>query len=72
MKTLGEQKQYLKELISQYDELIDKKPRNYLVSIFLNFIKEEKYSTQRKLRNIREKEIECIYFAKNYQWFNQS
>ena len=72
MKTLGEQKQYLKELISQYDELIDKKPRNYLVSIFLNFIKEEKYSTQRKLRNIREKEIECIYFAKTYQWFNQS
>ena len=70
MKTFGEHKDYLKDLISQYDELIDKKPRNNLVSIFLNFIKEEKYSTKRKLRNIREKEIECIYFARNYQWFN--
>jgi len=72
MKSLVEQKEYLKALISHYDDLIELKPRNHLVSIFLNFIKEEKYTTKRKLRNIREKEIECIYFAKNYQWFNQS
>ena len=68
MKSLGEQKEYLKALISHYDDLIATRPRNQLVSIFLNFIKEEKYSTKRKLRNIREKEIEGIYFAKNYQW----
>ena len=43
------------------------KPRNALVSSFLNFIKEEKYKSIKRLRNIREKEIECIYFAKNFR-----
>ena len=67
MRSFEEHKQYLKDLISHYEELIEMKPRNPLVSNFLNFIKEEKYRCIRKLRNIREKEIECIYFAKTYR-----
>ena len=70
MRSFEEQKEYLKDLISQYEELIRKKPRNNLVSNFLNFIKEEKFNTQRKLRNIREKEIECIYFARTFKGIN--
>ena len=70
MRSFKEQKEYLKDLISQYDLLIANKPRNDLVSIFLNFIKDEKFNTQRKLRNIREKEIECIYWAKNFGGIN--
>ena len=46
------------------------KPRNALVSSFLNFIKEEKYKSIKRLRNIREKEIECIYFAKTFRGIN--
>ena len=67
MRSFEEQKQYLKDLISHYEELIEMKPRNPLVSSFLNFIKEEKYKSIRRLRNIREKEIECIYFTKTYR-----
>ena len=70
MGSFKEQKEYLKDLISQYDLLIANKPKNDLVSIFLNFIKDEKFNTQRKLRNIREKEIECIYFAKTFRGIN--
>ena len=70
MRSLKAQKEYLKDLLSQYDLLIANKPRNNLVSIFLNFIKDEKFNTQRKLRNIREKEIECIYFAKTFKGIN--
>ena len=70
MGSLKEQKEYLKDLISQYDLLIANKPRNNLVSIFLNFIKDEKFNTQRKLRNIREKEIECLIFAKTFRGIN--
>ena len=65
-----EQKEYLKALVSHYDDLISISPRNQLVNIFLNFIKEEKYSTKKKLRKIREKKIECLNFGRNYQWFN--
>tara|TARA_R100000406_G_scaffold64775_1_gene45553 strand:- start:207 stop:422 length:216 start_codon:yes stop_codon:yes gene_type:complete len=71
MITLREQKQYLKERIEHYESLITMRPQNDLVSNFSDFIKEELFNSKRKLRNIREKEIECIYFAKNYQWFNQ-
>ncbi len=70
MRSFEEQKQYLKDLIFHYDELIEMKPRNALVSNFLNFIKEEKYKSIRRLRNIRDKEIECIYFSKTYKGFN--
>ena len=70
MRSFEEHKQYLKDLISHYEELIEMKPRNALVSNFLNFIKEEKYKSIRKLRNIREKEIECIYFAKTFRGIN--
>ena len=70
MRSFKEQKEYLKDLISQYELLIANKPRNDLVSIFLNFIKDEKFNTKRKLRNIREKEIECIYFAKTFRGIN--
>ena len=72
MNTFEEQKEYFIGLIESYKQILEKNPKDSFVSPFQNFIKEEKYSTQRKLRNIREKEIECIYFAKNYQWFNQS
>ena len=67
MRSFEEHTQYLKDLISHYEELIEMKPRNALVSNFLNFIKEEKYKSIRKLRNIREKEIEIIYWAKNFK-----
>ena len=67
MRSLEEHKQYLKDLISHYEEVIEMKPRNALVSSFLNFIEEEKYKSIRRLRNIREKEIECIYFAKTFR-----
>ena len=70
MRSFEEHKQYLKDLISHYEELIEMKPRNALVSNFLNFIKEEKYKSIRKLRNIREKEIEIIYWAKNFGGIN--
>ena len=70
MRSFEEHKQYLKDLISHYEELIEMKPRNNLVSNFLNFIKEEKYKNIRRLRNIREKELECNYFAKTYKGFN--
>ena len=66
MRSLEEQKEYFKDLITHYESLIDMKPRNDLVVNFLNFIKEEMYSSKSRLRNIREKEMECIYFAKNY------
>ena len=68
--TFEEQKNYLKDLITHYEELIEMKPRNDLVVHFLNFIKEEMYGSKRRLRNIREKEIECLNFAKNYQGIN--
>ena len=70
LRSFKEQKEYLKDLISQYENLIRNNPRNHLVSNFLNFIKDEKFNTQRKLRNIREKEIECIFFAKNFRGIN--
>ena len=70
LRSFKEQKEYLKDLISQYEDLIRSKPRNQFVSNFLNFIKDEKFNTQRKLRNIREKEIECIYFAKTFRGIN--
>ena len=70
MRSFEEHKQYLKDLISHYDELIEMKPRNALVSSFLNFIKEELYGSKRRLRNIREKEIECIYWARNFGGIN--
>ena len=70
MRSFEEHKQYLKDLISHYEELIEMKPRNALVSSFLNFIKDEKYKSIRRLRNIREKEIECIYFARTFKGIN--
>ena len=70
MRTLEDQKKYLRDLISHYEELIDMKPRNDLINNFMEFIKEEKYMNIRRLRNIREKEIECIYFAKTYKGIN--
>ena len=70
MRSFEEHKQYLKDLISHYEELIEMKPRNALVRSFLNFIKEELYGSKRRLRNIREKEIECIYWAKNFGGIN--
>ena len=50
MRSFEEHKQYLKDLISHYDELIEMKPRNALVSSFLNFIKDEKYKQMLKDR----------------------
>ena len=70
MRSFEEHTQYLKDLISHYEELIEMKPRNALVSNFLNFIKEEKYKSIKNLRKIREKEIECIYWAKNFKGIN--
>ena len=70
MRSFEEHKQYLKDLISHYEELIEMKPRSEFVHDFLNFIKEEKYKSIRRLRNIREKEIECIYFAKTFRGIN--
>ena len=70
LRSIKEQKEYLKDLISHYENLIRNNPRNHLVSNFLNFIKDEKFNTQRKLRNIREKEIECIFFAKTFRGIN--
>ena len=70
MRSFEEHTQYLKDLISHYEELIEMKPRNALVSSFLNFIKEEKYKSIGRLRNIREKEIECTYWAKNFKGIN--
>ena len=70
MRTLEEQKKYLRGLISHYEELIEMKPTNNLVNNFMEFIKEEKYKNLRRLRNIREKELECNYFAKTYKGFN--
>ena len=67
MRTLEEQKKYLRDLISHYEELIDIKPRSQFIIDFLDFIKEELYGSKRRLRNIREKEMECIYFAKNFR-----
>ena len=70
MRTLEDQKKYLRELICHYEELLHMKPRSEFVHDFLNFIKEEKYKSIRKLRNIREKEIEIIYWAKNFGGIN--
>tara|TARA_Y100000816_G_C25948241_1_gene494612 strand:- start:118 stop:330 length:213 start_codon:yes stop_codon:yes gene_type:complete len=70
MKSFEEQKQYFKELISHYESLLSMDPMNELVRNYLDFIKEELFNSRRKLRNIREKEIECLYFARNYQWFS--
>ena len=54
--TIEEQKDYLKDLITHYESLIDMKPRNDLVIHFLEFIEEEMYRIKSRLRNIREKE----------------
>ena len=70
MRTLDEQKKYLRELISHYEDLIEMKPRSQFIGDFLDFIKEELYGSKRRLRNIREKEVECIYFAKNFRGIN--
>ena len=67
MRTLEDQKKYLRELISHYEDLIEMKPRSQFIGDFLDFIKEELYGSKRRLRNIREKEMECIYFAKNFR-----
>ena len=67
MRTLEEQKKYLRDLISHYEDLIEMKPRSQFVGDFLGFIKEELYGSKRRLRNIREKEIEIIYWAKNFK-----
>ena len=67
MRTLEDQKEYLRDLISHYEDLIEMKPRSQFVWDFLGFIKEELYGSKRKLRNIREKEIEIIYWAKNFK-----
>ena len=67
MRTLEDQKKYLRDLISHYEDLIEKKPRSQFIGDFLDFIKEELYGSKRRLRNIREKEVECIYFAKNFR-----
>ena len=69
-RSFKEQKEYFKDLLSHYEDLIGSEPKNQFVSNFLNFIKDEKFNTQRKLRNIREKEIECIYFAKTFKGIN--
>tara|TARA_B100000287_G_scaffold352726_1_gene342275 strand:- start:246 stop:461 length:216 start_codon:yes stop_codon:yes gene_type:complete len=71
MKTLGEQKQYLKELISHYELLISMDPKNELVKRYSEYIQAELFNSKRKLRNIIEREIEGIYFAKNYQWLSK-
>ena len=67
MRTLEDQKKYLRDLISHYEDLIEMKPRSQFVGDFLGFIKEELYGSKRRLRNIREKEIEIIYWAKNFK-----
>ena len=67
MRTLEDQKKYLRDLISHYEDLIEMKPRRQFVWDFLGFIKEELYGSKRRLRNIREKEIEIIYWAKNFK-----
>ena len=67
MRTLEDQKKYLRELISHYEDLIEMKPRSQFIGDFLDFIKEELYGSKRRLRNIREKEIEIIYWAKNFK-----
>ena len=70
MRTLEDQKKYLRDLISHYEDLIEKKPRSQFIGDFLDFIKEELYGSKRRLRNIREKEIECMYWAKNFGGIN--
>ena len=70
MRSFEDHTQYLKDLISHYEELIEMKPRNALVSNFSNFIKEEKYKSIKNLRKIREQEIECTYWAKNFKGIN--
>tara|TARA_R100000329_G_C7474934_1_gene167336 strand:+ start:127 stop:345 length:219 start_codon:yes stop_codon:yes gene_type:complete len=67
MRTLEDQKKYLRELICHYEELLHMKPRSEFINDFLDFIREEKYKSIRRLRNIREKEIECMYFAKTFR-----
>ena len=67
MRTLEDQKKYLRDLISHYEDLIEMKPRSQFVGDFLGFIKEELYGSKRRLRNLREKEIEIIYWAKNFK-----
>ena len=67
MRTLEDQKKYLRDLISHYEDLIEMKPRSQFVGDFLGFIKEELYGSKRRLRNIREKENEIIYWAKNFK-----
>ena len=67
MRTLEDQKKYLRELISHYEDLIEMKPRSQFIGDFLDFIKEELYGSKRRLRNIREKEMECMYFAKTFR-----
>ena len=67
MRTLEDQKKYLRDLISHYEDLIEMKPRSQFVGDFLGFIKEELYGSKRRLRNIREKEIEIIYWSKNFK-----
>ena len=66
MRSFEEHKQYL-ELICHYEELLHMKPRSEFINDFLDFIREEKYKSIRRLRNIREKEIECMYFAKTFR-----
>ena len=70
MRTLEDQKKYFRELISHYEDLIEMKPRSQFIGDFLDFIKEELYGSKRRLRNIREKEIECIYWARNFGGIN--
>ena len=70
MRTLEDQKKYLRDLISHYEDLIEMKPRSQFVGDFLGFIKEELYGSKRRLRNLREKEIEIIYWAKNFGGIN--
>ena len=67
MRTLEDQKKYLRELIMHYEDLIEMKPRSQFIGDFLDFIKEELYGSKRRLRNIREKEMECMYFAKTFR-----
>ena len=70
MNTFEEQKEYFIGLIESYKQILEKNPKDSFVSPFQNFIKDEKFNTQRKLRNLKEKEIECIYFAKNFRGIN--
>ena len=67
MGSLFQQKKYQRELIQHYDELLSQNPKNSLVETFYDFILEEKFVALKKLRRLREIDIQSYFFAQTFK-----